>query len=330
MYYFQFFRSTEENSPDLTEESPRKPRRKTEKPKTNLSQRSKIPEKPKYLPIQILNKLSGKICTECQYVGSVRFDTIQHIKNVHLKTKLFQCNLCNFGCLKLRVLKKHFENSHLKSKSKTIGDKEHAAQDCHFGILDFDDPNEIVEVPLPPKHVPEIVNLEIDQPPPVGKQQRKPILENIQKKRQKNKNCKRNAHLKSQVSRRRNRNFNTADEFGKEKIKNLGKRKVVQNANEVTYPGDVKKSLKSQEKSDVSTKEQLVPEASKDCQQNNSKKMESNSQHTVSIIICKKCKTLKSTFLGIFFILNGREYSMKKNPTEILILAFFEVIAQPR
>ena len=124
-----------------------------------MSQRSKIPEKPKYLPTQILNKLSGKICTECQYVGSVRFDTIQHIKNVHLKTKLFQCNLCNFGCLKLRVLKKHFENSHLKSK--TIGDKEHAAQDGHFGILDFDDPDEIVEVPLPPKHVPEIVNLEM-------------------------------------------------------------------------------------------------------------------------------------------------------------------------
>ena len=219
-------------------------------------------DKNKYLPIQILNRLSGKICTECQYVGSVRFDTIQHIRNVHLKTKLFQCNLCNFGSLKLHVLKKHFENSHLKNKSKTIDDEEeHAAQDdCHIGISDFDDPDEIVEVPLPSKHVPEIVNLEIDQP-------QKPILENIQKKRQKNKNSKRNMILKSQ---------------GKEKIKNRGKRKLVQNPNEVKYPGDVKKSLKNQGKSDVSMKEELVPEALKDCQQYNSKNMESNSECTVS------------------------------------------------
>ena len=181
-------------------------------------------DKNKYIPIQILNRLNGKFCTECQYVGSVRFETIQHIQNIHLKTKLFQCNLCNFESLKLRVLKKHFENSHL----------------------------------LPT------------------------ISKNIQKKRQikSNKNnSKRNIFLKSQeFSRKKGRNrdntqiIRTDDE---EKIRNPGKRKFAPNSNELPYPGEVKKSLNNQRKSD----ELVVPEASKDhCPQNNSKIMESNSQ----------------------------------------------------
>ena len=106
-------------------------------------------DKNKYIPIQILNRLNGKFGTECQYVGSVRFETIQHIQNIHLKTKLFQCNLCNFESLKLRVLKKHFENSHLKKdKSKTVDEDNRTLavpqDDYHsIGISYFDDPNEI-------------------------------------------------------------------------------------------------------------------------------------------------------------------------------------------
>ena len=173
-------------------------------------------------------------------------------KNIHLKTKLFQCNLCNFESLKLRVLKKHFENSHL----------------------------------LPT------------------------ISKNIQKKRQikSNKNnSKRNIFLKSQeFSRKKERNrdnntqiIRTDDE---EKIRNPGKRKKAPNSNELTYPGEVKKSLNNQRKSD----ELVVPEASKDhCPQKNSKIMESNSQDIVSIITYwQKCRRwfheLKSIFLAIY------------------------------
>ena len=178
-------------------------------------------DKNKYIPIQILNRLNGKFCTECQYVGSVRFETIQHIQNIHLKTKLFQCNLCNFESLKLRVLRKHFENSHL----------------------------------LPT------------------------ISKNIQKKRQikSNKNnSKRNIFLKSQeFSRKKGRNRDNKTQIirtdDEEKIRNPGKRKKAPNSNELTYPGEVKKSLNKQRKSD----ELVVPEASKDhCPQNNSKVME--------------------------------------------------------
>ena len=142
----------------------------------------------------------------------------------------------------------------------------------------------LVEVPFTSKHVPEIVNLEIDQP-----QKLPTISKNIQKKRQikSNKNnSKRNIFLKSQEFSRKKQGRNrdntqiikTDDE---EKIRNPGKRKFAPNSNELTYPGEVKKSLNKQRKSD----ELVVPEASKDhCPQNNSKIMESNSQDIVSII----------------------------------------------
>ena len=153
--------------------------------------------------------------------------------------------------------------------------------------------------------MPEIVNLEIDQP-----QKLPTISKNIQKKRQikSNKNnSKRNIFLKSQeFSRKKERNrdnntqiIRTDDE---EKIRNPGKRKFAPNSNELTYPGEVKKSLNKQRKSD----ELVVPEASKDhCPQNNSKIMESNSQDIVSIITYwQKCRRwfheLKSIFLAIY------------------------------
>ena len=121
--------------------------------------------------------------------------------------------------------------------------------------------------------MPEIVNLEIDQP-----QKLPTISKNIQKKRQikSNKNnSKRNISLKSQeFSRKKGRNRDNtqiirADD--EEKIRNPGKRKFAPNSNELTYPGEVKKSLNNQRKSD----ELVVPEVSKDhCPQNNSKVME--------------------------------------------------------
>ena len=132
--------------------------------------------------------------------------------------------------------------------------------------------------------MPEIVNLEIDQP-----QKLPTISKNIQKKRQirSNKNnSKRNIFLKSQEFSRKKQGRNrdntqiikTDDE---EKIRNPGKRKFAPNSNELTYSGEVKKSLNNQRKSD----ELVVPEASKDhCPQNNSKITESTSQDIVSII----------------------------------------------
>ena len=68
----------------------------------------------KHIPSKIYEKLNGKICKQCGYDGPVRFDTIRHIRNVHLKTKFFTCNKCNFEAKLMGELKKHFDNIHAK------------------------------------------------------------------------------------------------------------------------------------------------------------------------------------------------------------------------
>ena len=68
----------------------------------------------KHLPSKIYEKLNGKICKQCGYDGPVRFDTIRHIRNVHLKTKFWTCNKCNFESKLLNELKKHFDDTHAK------------------------------------------------------------------------------------------------------------------------------------------------------------------------------------------------------------------------
>ena len=65
-----------------------------------------------YMPSKIAEKLLGKKCTECGYLGPQKFDTIRHIRNIHLKLNEFQCNECYFSHYKLKVLKEHFRNIH--------------------------------------------------------------------------------------------------------------------------------------------------------------------------------------------------------------------------
>ena len=74
-----------------------------------------------YMPTKIAEKLLGKKCTECGYLGPQKFDTIRHIRNIHLKLNEFQCNECNFSHYKLKILKEHFRNVH---QNKEI-DKQH-------------------------------------------------------------------------------------------------------------------------------------------------------------------------------------------------------------
>ena len=68
----------------------------------------------KHLPSKIYEKLNGKICKQCGYDGPVRFDTIRHIRNVHLKTKFWTCDKCKFESKLLNELKKHFDDTHAK------------------------------------------------------------------------------------------------------------------------------------------------------------------------------------------------------------------------
>merc|ERR1712001_366647 len=71
-----------------------------------------VDDKDKHIPLQILNRLDGKKCTVCKYDGPVRFDTIRHIRNIHLKIKVFECNGCDFKNSKLSLLREHFKTNH--------------------------------------------------------------------------------------------------------------------------------------------------------------------------------------------------------------------------
>ena len=65
-----------------------------------------------YMPKDILSKIDGHLCLVCKYMGPKRFDTIRHIRNIHLKIKNYQCNFCDFGSPNMMPLKKHFESNH--------------------------------------------------------------------------------------------------------------------------------------------------------------------------------------------------------------------------
>ena len=65
-----------------------------------------------YIPSEIKDRLSGKTCTECNYSNSYMVATIRHIREIHLKTDLYQCNKCDFGHTKLRMLRDHFNKMH--------------------------------------------------------------------------------------------------------------------------------------------------------------------------------------------------------------------------
>ena len=47
-----------------------------------------------------------------RYKGSRRSNTYRHIQGVHLKIKVYQCNMCDFGNEKMGLLKEHFQNIH--------------------------------------------------------------------------------------------------------------------------------------------------------------------------------------------------------------------------
>ena len=70
-----------------------------------------------HIPWQILNKLDGKICTVCGYSGLRRFDTIRHIRNIHLNTGLYQCNECDYAVEKMFLLKNHYETDHMNEET---------------------------------------------------------------------------------------------------------------------------------------------------------------------------------------------------------------------
>lgn len=94
----------------------------------------------KYLPRDLMAKLQGNKCLDCNFVGIVRFDTIRHIRNVHLKTKFFHCNYCHFSNTYLRKLKDHHEAVH-------EGQAEHSGlQQAQIKIL------KIVHAPLDLAH----------------------------------------------------------------------------------------------------------------------------------------------------------------------------------
>ena len=79
-----------------------------------------------HVPRQILNKLDGKTCTECGLTGRKRFDTIRHIRNVHLKIKLYECNICNYGNERMKILQMHYKTSHLYLDKMSAGLERHS------------------------------------------------------------------------------------------------------------------------------------------------------------------------------------------------------------
>ncbi len=89
----------------------------------------------RYLPNGILNRLDGRLCLDCKYLGPKRFDTIRHIRNLHLKTKLFFCNHCSFADEKMTNLRQHFFAEHVKEDSEDPGENEDEADDTVIAPL---------------------------------------------------------------------------------------------------------------------------------------------------------------------------------------------------
>ena len=44
--------------------------------------------------------------------GKKKHNAYIHIRGVHLRIKLYQCNMCDFGNEKMGSLKEHFQTSH--------------------------------------------------------------------------------------------------------------------------------------------------------------------------------------------------------------------------
>ena len=57
-------------------------------------------------------QISNDIKFIFRHEGKVRSHTYRHILGVHLKLKVYQCNMCDFGNEKMGLLKEHFQNTH--------------------------------------------------------------------------------------------------------------------------------------------------------------------------------------------------------------------------
>ena len=76
-----------------------------------------------HVPWKISSNIEGiKTCKICGLVGIKPHDTYRHILNVHLKSKLFQCNNCDFGTKRIGVLRVHFNTAHANEKCKQTAD----------------------------------------------------------------------------------------------------------------------------------------------------------------------------------------------------------------
>ena len=72
----------------------------------------------KHLPWQISSNIEGTMCKICGSVQQTKHDIYRHIRNVHLKMKVFQCNDCDFATERIGLLKVHFKTNHANEKSK--------------------------------------------------------------------------------------------------------------------------------------------------------------------------------------------------------------------
>ena len=72
----------------------------------------------KHVPWQISSCIEGKRCKICGMVGQTKHDIFRHVRNVHLKSKLFQCNNCEFATERMGLLKVHFKTTHANEKCK--------------------------------------------------------------------------------------------------------------------------------------------------------------------------------------------------------------------
>ena len=71
-----------------------------------------IIDKERHVPREILSNMEGTKCKICGTVGKKRCDTFRHIRNVHLKTNLYECNNCDFGSEQMGALRVHFKRAH--------------------------------------------------------------------------------------------------------------------------------------------------------------------------------------------------------------------------
>ena len=85
-----------------------------------------------HIPWQILNKLDGKICTVCGYSGLRRFETIRHIRNIHLNTGLYQCNECDYAVEKMFLLKNHYETDHMNEETNVTAMRRRKSSGVHY------------------------------------------------------------------------------------------------------------------------------------------------------------------------------------------------------